>query len=136
MAATETVRQSSLGMLSMLPLEVRRLIYREVWDPKLKLHLYFRGDQLSTRPCLGANVGDETEVDTRYPSREECDLRWSRKSSKSDNFWISRLSSSWGHHYLCEEDWMPHQDHPSAQKNKCISTLLACRQMYVRHCSR
>ncbi|KAH6891387.1 hypothetical protein B0T10DRAFT_560629 [Thelonectria olida] len=130
MASTQSLVQPDLGTLSTLPLEIRRLIYKEVWDPKLSMHLYFRGDQLSALPCLGAHIGDETEVDTRYPSREECDLRWEKKPSKNDNFWISRLSSSWGHHYRCEEDWMPHPDHPTSRKNKCISTLLVCEGMY------
>ena len=91
--------QTSALFFTMLPLEVRNLIYTEFWRTSgLRQHITSQSDSRSSRgiihtPCLI----NPTTPDDRYANYV------ANKSRDVTSKWQRRLKSDWTIHWLCEE---------------------------------
>lgn len=123
--------QLSSPFFSVLPPEVRRMIYTEVWrhnqshsdvrdhtgEKGLKQHiveLQYGGHTHS--PCV---VSDQTAPDTRSQG-----LAASQQQTPPTEIWINRIESAWGIHWPCEELY---RRRTSRQWSPFLAVLLTCR---------
>ncbi len=121
---------------SVLPPEIRRMIYVECWrhnllhsdareqtgERTLKYHIEQRRSRLSARythsPCV---VSDQTSHDLRIERLDSL----GQENPESDT-WLRRIESRWAVHWPCEEIY---RNASHRQRSTFMSTLLACKLM-------
>ncbi|KAK3939051.1 hypothetical protein QBC46DRAFT_388960 [Diplogelasinospora grovesii] len=120
--------QLASRLFSVLPAEVRRFIYSELWvsyNPRqhiLQVALGPGSQNLSHRICF------QPGEDTRY-----ADLV-AATTAKSRTTYYSRLKSDWCLHYMCEELQRQRKAVKKYLGWSCppfIATLLTCKRMYL-----
>ena len=133
LAATAN-RQLSSPFFSLLPPEVRRMIYAQLWrhhrlhpdardqteERCLKYHIikHESGDGYTHTPCV---ISDQTAPD----------LRMQRLAAFPSNsqVWAERIESDWAIHWPCEEVRKRHATHHRPSRSSFMSTLLTCKLM-------
>jgi len=124
--------QAGSLFLQKLPLEIRRLIYQQVWqNPKRDKHYYqpngrhlsFERGRWHSRRCVMASEDEDLDyiqeaIDTAYNATKMDQVR-------ERHSW---LRSSWGHrHWRCERRmWRPAT---SIDRTNFSSLLFACKRM-------
>lgn len=108
--------QLTSPLFSLLPREIRDLIYLELWKTSsLRQHITAERVHISTYPAPPAQAKeiswhhvpcrtDPTADDVRFDS-----FRRSRNGSPEEAVWLVRLRSEWCLHWVCEEStaqWM------------------------------
>ncbi|KAI0431604.1 hypothetical protein F5Y09DRAFT_184541 [Xylaria sp. FL1042] len=78
------------------PLEIRRAIYAIILPHQV--HMFLSQGKLRLSVCLQPHLGDDL-----HDGRERNSRRTSDRPPKSPPSWASRLGSSWGPHWQCEE---------------------------------
>lgn len=106
-----------------LPLELRTLIYIEIWQLLgSSQHIFIKGDGYSYTPCV-VRSGEADERPAEIKRIWEEDGGWSIRQA----LWNKRMSSSWGTHWKCLERTLvaPPGQHP------VLTMLLLCKRTLV-----
>jgi hypothetical protein len=124
--------QLTASFFSMLPLEVRRMIYVEYWRsslPHLKLHIIRdkSGRRFVHSPCY---LPDQNGVDIRIASFNACSAAHQSDQDDSNpemlNIWASRIQADWALHWKCESSWIKRARRP---RRSFLPVLLSCKLM-------
>ena len=119
--------QLSSSFFGKLPLEIRDIIYSEVWAASgLRQHVFSRDDRLVHCPCLLAS-GKDDKKDDEFEEVWQNRRRSRTGSIVVDEKWASRFSSSWNDHWICEEEMLSNaKPKPHAL---FLPALLTCKRM-------
>lgn len=139
---TTTDQQEPSALFSKLPLEVRRMIYTEVWrshlGPNLKMHVHAaaNGARLTNTPCVcdgEANTGPEEDPLTNDPWQA-----WST-GVKQPPVWFWHawgLRMRWGRHWMCQKQvmlqWKPDGEgacRDERNRSSYLGVFLTCKRM-------
>ncbi|KAK4159839.1 hypothetical protein QBC43DRAFT_221082 [Cladorrhinum sp. PSN259] len=123
--------QSKSPFFTVLPREIRDLIYLELWNSSS------RRQHITTQKITWHHVPCRTDPaaeDVRFDS-----FRQSRSGSLEEAVWLIRLRSEWCLHWACEEStpqWMTTpraalETWGTASPAGFMSSLLVCKQMYL-----
>jgi hypothetical protein len=133
------VSQDASSLFARLPLEIRQLIYLQVWKaglPLLRLHIHAAdrdGGPLQHTVCI---VGDDEKpgpdetYDNPWP-------QWPRVIVPPRIWWSWCLRLRWGRHWKCQEQVMLGWDPTgvgmprTAGKAGLLDVALTCKKMYL-----
>jgi hypothetical protein len=108
---------------TLLPPEIRQLIYVEFWrndgPGSLRQHITWKKGCLTRVPC----VTDPLAKDVRYTEFNNSDPGSDERSA-----WLCRLLTSWALHWACEE---AHLARTTVPKSSFLPVLLSCKRMQV-----
>ncbi|KAI0123223.1 hypothetical protein BJ170DRAFT_641226 [Xylariales sp. AK1849] len=120
--------QSQSRFFNMLPVEVRQLIYRDVWALSgLTQHIYIVNGSYTHCPCLIDHCAPDerqTELHRLWPELN------GRQYIKSADWW-RRLLSPWCNHWPCEEAAARHTTSEDTPCSPILPMLLTSRKMYL-----
>ncbi|KAK4663213.1 hypothetical protein QC763_606650 [Podospora pseudopauciseta] len=133
MVAT-TLAQDDSPFFSLLPPEIRELIYQDIWSESgSRQHIYKDNDTWSHVPC----VADYSTGDTRFEKFTQ-----SARGSQEEYYWVKRLKSEWCYHWCCEQStakWHRAQNPNDSWKEENVghagpsgfmNPMLVCKRMY------
>lgn len=108
---------------TLLPAEIRQLIYIEFWRNdgvgSLRQHITEREGRLTRVPC----ITDPLATDLRYTKFNNSD-----PGSDERSVWLHRLTTNWTLHWACEE---AHLSRHAAPRSSFLPVLLSCKRMQV-----
>ena len=113
-----------------LPLEIRQLIYLELWrEAGLGQHIFIHRGGYTHAPCI---LSDQNAPDQR---QVEVDRLWGDWESPmgtcvENHLWARRLSSAWCNHWRCEERAAA-RSAKAPDRSPFLPMLVACKRMYV-----
>lgn len=132
--------QSGSSFFTIFPLEVRRNIYRQLWEScGIRQHIFATGDshlapQLTHAECItdpdardirGDEVHrtcpyDREDIPAQYDGPGDIDGAYDDITNDEDTFedWSRRLNSKWFNHWACEE------------RSRCSAASLPMRKTY------
>ncbi|KAK4201049.1 hypothetical protein QBC40DRAFT_172567 [Triangularia verruculosa] len=133
--AVTALAQDGSPFFSMLPPEIRDMIYQDVWSTiGSKQHIYKDNERWSHVPC----IADYSTGDNRFEKFTQ-----SARGSEEEYHWVKRLKSEWCYHWCCEQStpsWQRIQDERNmlwkdenvkqASPSGLMSLLLVCKRMY------
>jgi hypothetical protein len=115
--------QINSPFFTLLPPEIRQLIYIEFWrndrPGSLRQHITWKNGLVIRVPC----ITDPLAKDVRYTR-----LKNSVLGSDERSVWSHRLSTKWALHWTCEE---AHLARTTAPKSSFLPVLLSCKRMQV-----
>jgi hypothetical protein len=105
-----------------VPLEIRHEIYSYVLPAQF--HLYLQDDKLWLSACLEPDKNKSSSNSFQEPESYPYDgeERSSVRFGGPDDIWARRLASSWGPHWMCEENIQ-------TGNISAMSLLLLCKRM-------
>lgn len=122
--------QSQSRFFNMLPVEVRQLIYQDIWALSgLTQHIYIANGSYTHCPCLiDHNAPDkrQTELDLLWPELPRVGHGDFRSESPE---WRRRLLSTWCNHWPCEEAAARNATSEAAPSSSFLPMLLTSRKM-------
>ncbi|KAK4444882.1 hypothetical protein QBC34DRAFT_169734 [Podospora aff. communis PSN243] len=115
--------QGDSPFFSLLPAEIRQLIYAELWrsdDSGLsRQHITWKNNSWTRVPC----ITDPLAEDVRYANFMNADPGSDERST-----WLHRLMTEWTIHWECEEAYL---NRIAAPKSSYPGALLSCKRMYL-----
>ncbi|KAF7533086.1 hypothetical protein G7054_g7398 [Neopestalotiopsis clavispora] len=124
--------QSQSRFFNILPVEVRQLIYQDIWALSgLTQHIYIANGSYTHCPCLiDHNAPDkrQTELDLLWPELPRVGHGDFRSESPE---WRRRLLSTWCNHWPCEEAAARNATSEAAPSSSFLPMLLTSRKMYI-----
>ena len=110
-----------------IPLEIRDMIYSELWTTSgPRQHVFSRNGRLAHCPCL-LTEGKDDKKDDEFEEVWQNRRRSRTGSIMVDEKWASRFSSSWNDHWICEEEML--SDAKRGSRAPFLPALLTCKRM-------
>lgn len=119
--------KSRCSFLRLLPIEVRQMVYMELWVAAgLVQHIYIQRGAYTHRPCLiDHRALDERQSEVHRLWNNE----WEIANFACENAtWRRRLVSQWCNHWRCEEAAASHLADPYYTRSPFLPMLLTCRE--------
>ncbi len=117
--------------LFLLPLEIRQLIYLELWrEAGLGQHIFIYRGGYTHAPCI---LSDQNAPDDRQVEIDGLWGGWKQGlmvTNVNNSLWSRRLSSAWCNHWRCEER-AASRNPKKLDRSPFLPMLRACKRTYV-----
>lgn len=124
-----TLKDQAKCLFFRLPVEIRELIYNEIWRTAgLRQHILIRNGYYTHIRCItDHNAPDERQVEVGRLWGTE--IRPFTQGLPSNGLWNRRLNSGWSNHWKCEERAASRSSSTVLDPAPFLPMLLVCKQM-------